>query len=75
MSSPKSASYDVNTCSEVLEFDGEGESDSIKPQNVCVSSVHGKQCVQLTTQSFSNVSKRVEHTNKPRMPSGSWQGL
>ena len=39
-----------------------------------VRSAHGKQCVQLITQSFSNVSKSVDHTSKPKASSGLWQG-
>ena len=47
--------------------------ESVEQQNVCFR-LNSEQCVQLSTESFSNVSKGVEQTNKPKMISGSWQG-
>ena len=46
----------------------------VEPQNVSFWA-HRKQCVQLTAQSFSAVSKGVEQENHPEMSSGSWQDM
>ena len=46
----------------------------VEPQNVSFWA-HRKQCVQLTAQSFSAVSKGVEQESQPEMSSGSWQDM
>ena len=68
VSTPKSASCDVEMSSEACER------ECVKPQGTCFS-IHLEQCDQLTLQSFSNASPSAEQKkSKPKMSTGSWQG-
>ena len=48
--------------------------ESLQRRRARVFPLIAKECDQLTTQSFSNVSKSVEQKSKPKIPSGLWQG-
>ena len=61
---------DDEVLNSVTDYDGRV---SPAKKSTCFSA-HAKECDQLTTQSFSNVSESVEQKSKPKIPSGLWQG-